>query len=78
MQDKDEGTTRPTVVPGKCLIVIAAFTLESIGGSTNVTWAMYGPSPYLAKVMTIFFNMDRMVGRQFEEGLANLKRLTET
>jgi uncharacterized protein YndB with AHSA1/START domain len=53
------------------------FTLEQAGGTTNVTWAMHGPSPYLAKVMQIFFDMDRMVGRDFETGLANLKDIAE-
>jgi hypothetical protein len=38
---------------------------------------MYGPNPYIAKVMHIFFSMDRMVGKQFEAGLANLKTLVE-
>jgi hypothetical protein len=39
---------------------------------------MFGPSPYLSKLMGIFFNMERMVGGQFEQGLANLKVLSET
>jgi hypothetical protein len=56
---------------------IAEFTLEPRGNSTTVTWAMYGPNPYIAKVMHIFFSMDRMVGKQFEAGLANLKTLVE-
>jgi len=56
---------------------IAEFTLQPVGDSTNVTWAMYGPSPYIAKLMTTFFSMDKMVGGQFEEGLANLKALAE-
>jgi len=56
---------------------IAEFTLEAQGGSTNVTWAMHGPLPYMAKVMHAMFNMDSMVGKQFEEGLANLKTITE-
>lgn len=56
---------------------IAEFTLQSTGGSTNVTWAMYGPNPYIAKLMSIFFNMDTMVGADFEAGLANLKAVTE-
>jgi hypothetical protein len=56
---------------------IAEFTLEPRGNSTTVTWAMYGPNPYIAKVMHIFFSMDRMVGKQFEDGLANLKTLVE-
>jgi hypothetical protein len=56
---------------------IAEFTLDAQGDATNATWAMYGPSPYIAKVMHIFFSMDSMVGKQFEEGLANLKTIAE-
>jgi uncharacterized protein YndB with AHSA1/START domain len=57
---------------------IVEFTMDPTGASTNVTWDMHGPSPYLAKVMHVFFNMDRMVGKDFETGLANLKALAET
>jgi hypothetical protein len=56
---------------------IAEFTLEPNGGSTNVMWAMHGPNPYLAKVMSVFLNMDHMIGKDFETGLANLKTITE-
>ena len=56
---------------------IVGFKLEANGDSTNVTWAMDGRTPYIAKVLHIFFSMDRMVGRQFEEGLANLKTIAE-
>jgi uncharacterized protein YndB with AHSA1/START domain len=56
---------------------IAKFTLEDKGDSTNITWAMYGTTPYPAKVMHVFFSMDSMVGPQFETGLANMKALTE-
>jgi hypothetical protein len=38
---------------------------------------MYGPSLYIAKVMGVFFNMDRMIGTDFETGLANLKARAE-
>ena len=51
----------------------AEFTLEPSGDSTYVTWFLYAPQPYLAKVMHIFFDMDSMVGKEFESGLANLK-----
>ena len=58
------------------------FTLEPQGQSTNVTstnvtWAMHGPQPYMAKVMGTVINCDKMVGSQFEEGLAKLKALAE-
>jgi carbon monoxide dehydrogenase subunit G len=56
---------------------IAEFTLEPQTGSTKVTWAMQGPSPYLMKVMHLFLNMDRMVGKDFETGLASLKTVAE-
>jgi uncharacterized protein YndB with AHSA1/START domain len=56
---------------------VVEFTLEPKGESTNVTWAMRGSSPFLARVMHVFFNMDRMVGEDFETGLANLKALAE-
>lgn len=56
---------------------IAEFTLEAKGDSTNVTWAMYGPNPYIAKLIHMFFNMDNMIGKDFETGLANLKTVPE-
>ena len=55
----------------------AEFTLARAGDTTNVTWAMYGPSAYVAKVMGVFMNMDTMIGKDFEAGLANLKALAE-
>jgi uncharacterized protein YndB with AHSA1/START domain len=53
------------------------FTLQPQGPNTQVTWAMSGPMPYLSKLMTTFVSMDRMVGSDFETGLANLKALAE-
>jgi hypothetical protein len=53
------------------------FTLEGKGGATDVTWAMYGPQPFVGKLMTVFFSMDRVVGNDFETGLANLKAIAE-
>jgi len=53
------------------------FTLEPKGEATNVTWAMQGDTPYLAKIVHVFLNMDKMVGKDFEAGLANLKTLAE-
>lgn len=55
----------------------AEFTLEPQGGTTNVTWAMYGPQPFMAKVMNVFGMTERMVGPQFETGLADLKTISE-
>jgi hypothetical protein len=56
---------------------MAKFTLMPAGDSTDVTWRMYGPSPFVTKVMGVFFNMDKMVGKDFERGLASLKSSAE-
>ena len=53
------------------------FTLEPKGGETDVTWNMRGPSPYIVKVMHMIFDMDKMVGKDFEAGLANLRAISE-
>ena len=56
---------------------IVEFKLEPKGDMTNVTWAMQGPTPYFAKIIHVFINMDSMVGQDFEAGLANLKAAAE-
>jgi uncharacterized protein YndB with AHSA1/START domain len=53
------------------------FSIEPQGTGSTVTWAMYGPMPYLNRLMTIFFDMDKMVGKDFESGLNSLKVLAE-
>jgi hypothetical protein len=53
------------------------FLLEPKGDSTSVTWATYGPSPYMSKVIGTFMNIDDMIGRDFEKGLADLKAAAE-
>lgn len=55
----------------------AEFILQPDGEHTKVTWAMYGPNLYLGKVMSIFFSMDEMLGREFTKGLADIKSLSE-
>jgi hypothetical protein len=47
------------------------------GDATNVTWLMHGPPPFMSKVMQVFINLDNMIGKDFEAGLANLKRLAD-
>ena len=56
----------------------AEFTMEPSGGTTGVTWAMYGRQKFMFKVMSIFASMDKMVGKDFEAGLANIKGLAES
>jgi uncharacterized protein YndB with AHSA1/START domain len=55
----------------------AEFTMVPMGDNTTVTWAMYGPSSFIFKVMGIFMDMDKMIGNDFAAGLANLKALAE-
>ena len=53
------------------------FTLEPKGDTTEVTWAIEGPVPYLMKIVHLFFDMDKMVGKDSEAGLASLKAIAE-
>ena len=53
------------------------FILTPAGEGTKITWAMQGPNPLLSKVMSVLFDMDKMVGKDFETGLANLKSVAE-
>jgi uncharacterized protein YndB with AHSA1/START domain len=55
----------------------AEFTMLPQGDGTNLTWLMHGPAPFTYRLMQVFINLDHMVGKDFEVGLANLKRLTE-
>lgn len=56
---------------------IVEFTLEPKDETTQVTSAIQGPMPFVSKVMTVFFNMDKMIGSDFEAGLASLKSIAE-
>jgi hypothetical protein len=56
----------------------AEFTMLPQGDATTVTWRMYGPAQFMSKLMQVFMNLDHMIGRDFEAGLANLKRISET
>ncbi len=56
---------------------VAEFTLTAQGDTTLVTWAMHGPANYMTKIIHVFMNMDKMVGPDFEAGLANLKVVAE-
>ena len=74
-------------VPPKSVIVAAdwerpfharninEFRLEPDGSGTRVTWSMAGPNLFPMKLMSVFTNMDRMMGQHFESGLSNLKSI---
>lgn len=53
------------------------FALQPQGQTTNVIWTMTGPTPFFAKIIHVFMNMDRMVGGDFEAGLAAMKAAAE-
>lgn len=56
----------------------AEFVFKTDGDQTIVTWSMSGTNNFIAKVMGLIINCDRMVGGQFEKGLASLKSIVET
>jgi len=65
------------VKPMKCDNTVT-FGITPNGGGTEVSWTMQGKTPYFAKVLHMFCDMDKMCGREFEKGLASLKSLAET
>jgi hypothetical protein len=58
------GTTRPS-------------HLKPAGNQTMVTWNMFGENNFMAKAIHLFMNMDKMIGDQFEKGLADMKAIAE-
>lgn len=55
----------------------AEFSFKPSAGGTSVTWAMEGKNNFVARAICVFMDMDKMVGGQFEQGLSQLKTLTE-
>ena len=55
----------------------AEFTFKPEGNQTAVTWGLAGKNNFIAKAVHLFMNMDKMVGGQFEEGLARMKSVVE-
>jgi hypothetical protein len=53
------------------------FSLSPSGEGTTVIWAMRGARPFVAKLMGLFMNFDTLIGKDFEAGLSNLRRLAE-
>ena len=55
----------------------AEFTMLPQGDVTSLTWLMHGPATLMSRVMQVFMNIDKMVGKDFEAGLANIKTISE-
>jgi hypothetical protein len=53
------------------------FTFKPEGNQTTVTWSMFGTNNFIAKAFCLFMSMDKMVGGQFEKGLASMKSIVE-
>jgi len=53
------------------------FTFKPEGNQTAATWTMSGHNNFIGKAMGLIMNCDKMVGGQFEKGLANLKAIVE-
>jgi uncharacterized protein YndB with AHSA1/START domain len=90
--DKNVGSGRmeilDTSAPSKIVIKLdfftpfeghntAEFTMLPQGDGTHVTWVMHGPARFVTRLIQVFMNLDNMIGKDFEAGLANLKKLTE-
>lgn len=56
---------------------ISHFHLDPQDGATKVTWSLDGPNPFLSKVMGLFIDFDKLIGKDFAQGLADLKRVVE-
>jgi Polyketide cyclase / dehydrase and lipid transport len=53
------------------------FIFAPEGGGTKITWAMQSKKPFIGKIVGLFMDCEKMCGDQFQEGLANLKKLAE-
>jgi uncharacterized protein YndB with AHSA1/START domain len=53
------------------------FQIREGAGATTVSWAMTGTNNFMNKLFSLFMNIDKMVGKDFEKGLANLKAKVE-
>jgi hypothetical protein len=56
----------------------ATLSIDPTGDGSRVNWAMDGHNGFLGKMFYLFMNMDKMVGGDFERGLANLKHMAES
>lgn len=91
--NKDVGEGRMTIVESRPAELIrfkleflepfaatnsAEFTFQPEGGGTRVTWTMQGQSNFIGKALHLAFDFDKMIGADFEQGLAGIKRIVES
>jgi hypothetical protein len=53
------------------------FLLQPAADGTEVVWRMTGPAPFIARLMSVFIDLDRMIGKDFAAGLAAMKANAE-
>jgi hypothetical protein len=53
------------------------FSIAAKASQTQVTWHMEGTNSFMHKLMQTVMSMDKMVGKEFEKGLAGLKAAVE-
>jgi uncharacterized protein YndB with AHSA1/START domain len=58
-------------------IAMTDFDLKSKGEDTELTWTMSGKNGFVEKAVCLFMNMDKMIGGDFERGLADIKKISE-
>lgn len=56
----------------------ALVTFSDVGNQTTVTWSMSGENSFISKALELLLNCKKLVGIQFEQGLANLKKIVES
>lgn len=57
--------------------IASQYKLRTYGAITTVARATVSPTPYVSRLMGIFMNLDSMIAKGFEQGLANLKAIAE-
>ncbi len=56
---------------------VAAYVVTPKEGGCEVAWSIEGPMPFMSKLVSVFMDMDKMIGAEFEKGLGDLKALAE-
>ncbi|MBI5201308.1 MAG: SRPBCC family protein [Elusimicrobia bacterium] len=56
---------------------VAEYNVAPAAGGTEVKWSIRGSSPFMTKIFCVFMDMDKMIGGEFEKGLAELKSTVE-
>lgn len=57
---------------------LVEYKLTSEGSGTRFTWSMSGENGFLGKLISVLIDCEKMIGKQFEEGISNLKALVES